>query len=64
VEGIGPLQVVHENHERVFGPRQRADEFSNHVLQAPPRLVGAELRERRLAADDLLELWDQIEGDG
>ena len=49
---IEPLQIVEEQHQRMFRPGEDSDEAPKHKLEAPLRIMGRNLRDRRLFADD------------
>ncbi len=45
---VEPLQIVEEERQRMFGPREDADEAPEHQLETPLRLLRRQLRDRRL----------------
>ena len=57
---IGPLQVVEEDRERLAGRQERAEEATEDVSEAGDRLSRARLGQRRLRAQDQLEVRDHV----
>ena len=58
---VEPLQVVEEERQRVFRPGEDAEEAPKHQLETRLCLLRFELGNRRLVADDELELGDNID---
>ena len=58
--GIQPLQIVKEQRERVFRPCERAEEASEDQLEAVLRVLRRKVWNRRLLADDELQLRDEV----
>ena len=58
--GVGPLQVVQEQHDRVVGARQRADQAGHAADQALLRLRLRQGWNRLLLADQQLQRGHQI----
>ena len=58
---VGPLQIVQEEHERVLWPGDHAQEGREYEVEAILRLLGSELRSRRLRAEDSLELGNDVD---
>ena len=58
---IEPLKIVEEQHQRMFGAGEYADEPLQHVLKAALRVLRRKLRNRPLFADDELEFGDQVD---
>src|SRR5215831_11766487 len=51
---VEPLQVIEEERQGMFRPREDADKLSKHQLEAPLRVLWRKLRNRRrLSADEL-----------
>ena len=57
---VEPLQIVEEQGQRMFRPREYADESPEHQLEAALRVLWRKLRDRRLFSDDELQFGDQI----
>src|SRR5438093_11733606 len=45
----------------MFQPREHADEPPEHQLKTPSRVLGKEIRNRRLVSDDQLQFRDEID---
>src|SRR5258707_2469246 len=58
---IQPLQIVEKKRQRVFLPREYADESPEHHLEAFLRFQRGQIPNRRFLADDELELREQID---
>ncbi len=58
---IQPLQIVEKQRKRVFPACEHGDESPEHHLEALLRLQRGQVRNRRLLADDELELRDEID---
>ncbi len=58
---IHPLQVVEEQHQRMFWPGEHAEETPEHQLEAALRFLGRQVGHGQLRADDNLELGDEID---
>ena len=58
---VEPLQVVEEQGERMPGPGEDAEEAAEDQLEAALRLLRRQLGDRRLLADDELQLRDQVD---
>ena len=58
---VEPLQVVEEERQRMFQPREHADEPPEHQLKTPSRVLGKEIRNRRLVSDDQLQFRDEVD---
>ena len=56
-----PLQVVEEQHQRVLRPREHRQEAPEHQLEAALRVLGGDLRRRRLRADEQLQLRHEVD---
>ncbi len=63
VEGrrIQPLQIVEEQHQRMFRPGEDADEPPEHQLETALRVLGRKFEDRWLVADDEPQLRDEID---
>ena len=59
--GVEPLQIVEEQGERMFRPREYADESAEHQLKTALRFLRRKFRDRRLLADDELQFRDEID---
>ena len=57
---VEPLQVVEEERQRMFGPREYADEPPEDQLETALRVLGRKLRDRRLFSDDELQLGNEV----
>ena len=57
---IEPLQVIDENNERVFRPREHADEPLQYSLKPQLSVDGREHRHSRLWADQSNEVGDDV----
>ena len=55
------MQIVEEKNQRMLRPRKHAEQPPNHQLKAPLRFLRRQLRDRRLLADDELQLRDQVD---
>ena len=53
---VEPLQVVEEERQRMFRPREHADESPEHQLETALRILWRKLRNRRLVSDDELAI--------
>ena len=60
---IEPLQVVEEQRERMFRPREYADKSPEHQLEAALRVLWRQLGNRWLLADDVLQFRDEIDNE-
>src|SRR6516164_3309583 len=49
---VEPLQVIEEERQRMFRPREDADELPKYQLEAPLRVLWRKLRDRRRLSDD------------
>ena len=58
--GVRPLHVVDENDDRMRGSAERADEFTEKVVEPVQGLGAADLWDRRLRADDVLEIRQHV----
>src|SRR5262245_40205523 len=58
--GIEPLQIVKEKGQRMFRPREYADESTEHQLKAALRVLWGEFRDRRLFSYEELQFWNPI----
>ena len=58
---IEPLQVVEEQRQRMIRPGEDPDEAANDELEAALRVLGRNLRDRQLLADDQLQFGNQID---
>jgi hypothetical protein len=50
--GVGPLQIIEEQRERVFRPRKATKESAEYKLEAALRVLRRESRDRGLLSDD------------
>src|SRR5262245_10828135 len=57
---IEPLQVIKEQRERMFRPREYADESAEYELEATLRVLWRKLGDWWLFSDDELQFRDQI----
>src|SRR3954470_23787657 len=57
---IEPLEIVEEQGERMFRPREYADESPEHQLKAALRILWRQFGDRWLFADDVLQFRDEI----
>ena len=57
---IQPLQIVKKQRERVLLAREYTEEASEHHLEAVLRVLRWQVRNRRLRADDKLELRHEV----
>jgi len=58
--GVQPPEVVEEQHERMLGPREDANEPADCGLEARLRLRGRQLGDRRLFSDDKLKFRNEV----
>src|SRR5262249_30766618 len=58
---VEPLQVVEEQRQGVVGRGEYAEETPEHQPEARLRLVRRKIEDRRLFADDELELGDEVQ---
>ena len=58
---VQPLQIVEEQRQGMFGPREHPEEPPEHQLEAVLPVLRREIGDRRLLADDEGELRDQID---
>jgi len=58
---VQPLQIVEEQHQRMFRPGEDADEAPEHQLEAVLRISWRQLWNGRLFPDDELHLGDEID---
>src|SRR6516162_8428568 len=57
---VEPLQVIEEERQRMFRPREDADELPKYQLEAPLRVLWWKLRNRRRLSDDELHFRNEI----
>ena len=57
---VEPLQIVEEQGQRMFRAGEDANKTLENELKPALRLPRLELRDRRLLADDELQLGDQV----
>src|SRR5262249_41485277 len=57
---IQPLQVIEEQRQGMFRPREDTDELSKHHLEAPLRVLWRKLRDRRWFSDEELQFRNEI----
>src|SRR5215471_3611003 len=57
---IEPLQVIEEERQRMFRPREDTDELPKYQLEAPLRVLWRKLRDRRRLSDDELHFRNEI----
>ena len=57
---VEPLQIVEEQGERMFWPREHADKSAEHQLEAALRVLWRKLGNRWLFAYDVLQFRDEI----
>ena len=58
---VQPLQIVEEQHQRMLGPSEDAEEAPEHQLKPILAILGGKIGDRRRLADDEGELRDQID---
>src|SRR6202030_195275 len=58
---VQPLQIVEEQHQRMFRPGEDAEEPAEHQLEPALRLLRRQLRDGRLDPDDELHLRDEAD---
>ena len=58
---VEPLQIVEKERQRMFGPREDADEPPKHQLEAALCLLRRKLWDRWLLSDDELQLGDKVD---
>src|SRR4030081_2508153 len=58
---IQPLQIIEEQRERVFLPREHPEEAPEHHLEAVLRVLRRQARDRWLFPDDELELRNEVD---
>src|SRR4029077_4527926 len=58
---VDPLQVVEEQRQWMFRPGEYADKPSKYQLETPARVVGREIRSRRLVADNELQFRNELD---
>ena len=54
------MQIVEEQRQRVLRPGKHGEKVPENQLKAALRVMGRQLRDRRLVADDELQLWNQV----
>src|SRR6266571_2595480 len=57
---VEPLQIVEEQRQRVLRPGEHSEKAPENQLKAALRVTGRQLRDRRLVADDELQLRNQV----
>ena len=57
---VEPLQIVEEQSQRVLRPGEHGEKAPENQLKAALRVTGRQLRDRRLVADDELQLRNQV----
>ena len=57
---VEPLQIVEEQGERMFRPREYTDKSPEHQLEAALRILRRKFRDRWLFSDDELQFRDEI----
>ena len=57
---VEPLQVIEEQRQRMFRAREDTDEPPQHRLEPALGVLRRHIDERRLRADDELQLGDQV----
>ena len=57
---IEPLQIVEEQRQRVLRPGEHGEKAPENQLKAALRVMGRQLRDRRLVTDDELQLRNQV----
>ena len=57
---VEPLQVVEDERQRMFRPREHADEAPEYELEPRLCLLRLKLGNRRLLADDEFQFWDNV----
>ena len=58
---VEPLKIVEEERQRMFRPREHADEPPKHELETSLRVLWRKLRDGRLVTDDELQLGNEID---
>src|SRR5450631_12909 len=58
--GVEPLQIVEEQRQWVLRPGEHGEKAPENQLKATLRVVGRQLRDRRLFTDDELQLRNQV----
>jgi hypothetical protein len=54
------LQIVEEQRQRVLRSAEHGEKAPKDQLKATLRIMRWQLRDRRLVADDELQLWNQV----
>src|SRR5262249_13148209 len=57
---VEPLQVVKEEHQRMFRPSEDADKLPKYQLEAPLCVLWRKLRDRRRLSDDELHFRNEV----
>src|SRR5712664_89804 len=57
---VEPLQIVEEQRQRVLRPGEHGEKAPESQLKAALRVMGWQLRDRRLVTDDELQLRNQV----
>src|SRR4029077_6307180 len=57
---VEPLQIVEEQRQRMLRPGEHGEKAPENQLKAALRVLGRQLRNRRLVADDELQLRNQV----
>src|SRR5215471_8291572 len=57
---VEPLQVIKEERQRMFRPREHADKSPKHHLEAPFRILWRKLSDRRRLSDDERHFRNEI----
>ena len=57
---IQPLQIVEEQRERALLGREDAEEAPENHLEAVPRVLRRQVRDRRLCSDHELQLGNEV----
>src|SRR5215475_12032941 len=58
---IEPLQVVEEEGQGMFRPREDVDKSTKYQVESALRILWGKLRDRWLFPDDELQLWNQVD---
>src|SRR5262252_4586967 len=57
---VEPLQVIKEERQRMFRPREDADKLPKYQLEAPLRVLWRKLRNQRRLSDDELHFRNEV----
>src|ERR1700688_213108 len=57
---VEPLQIVEKQRQRVLRPGEHGEKAPENQLKAALRVMGRQLRDRRVVPDDELQLRNQV----